>query len=333
LFKTPITDLDYELDPSSIAQNRYKNPEYSNLLIAESKQILTFSEYIDGLKDKSVFVFNKSTVQNVRINTNKVLTNGKIEFFILNIHDNYHADCLIKTRSKINVGDELNTKIGLVTVLEKHTNFYTLKFKKNVYSLMENYGQVPLPPYIEDNSSKYSDYLNEFSEGGFSVAASTAGLHFTNTMIDKLKKLGHEVFFINLDINLGTFKSIDTKIVEDYEIHSEDYSVGKEDYERILFLKSNGFKIILVGTTVLRSLETVFNTGVYSGKTNLFITPSYKINIGDYLITNFHAPRSSLLSIIQAIYGAEWKDLYIFAQKMNLKFLSFGDAVLFKINE
>jgi len=263
LFKTPITDLDYELDPSSIAQNRYKNPEYSNLLIAESKQILTFSEYIDGLKDKSVFVFNKSTVQNVRINTNKVLTNGKIEFFILNIHDNYHADCLIKTRSKINVGDELNTKIGLVTV---------------------------------------------------SVAASTAGLHFTNTMIDKLKKLGHEVFFINLDINLGTFKSIDTKIVEDYEIHSE-------------------FKIILVGTTVLRSLETVFNTGVYSGKTNLFITPSYKINIGDYLITNFHAPRSSLLSIIQAIYGAEWKDLYIFAQKMNLKFLSFGDAVLFKINE
>ena len=125
MFKTPITDLDYELDPSSIAQNRYKNPEYSNLLIAESKQILTFSEYIDGLKDKSVFVFNKSTVQNVRINTNKVLTNGKIEFFILNIHDNYHAYCLIKTRSKINVGDELNTKIGLVTVLEKHTNFYT----------------------------------------------------------------------------------------------------------------------------------------------------------------------------------------------------------------
>ena len=333
MFKTPITDLDYELDASSIAQNRYKNPEYSNLLISESKQILTFSEYIDGLKDKSVFVFNKSTVQNVRINTNKVLTNGKIEFFILNIHDKYHADCLIKTRSKINVGDELNTKIGLVTVLEKHTNIYTLKFKKNVYSLMEDYGQVPLPPYIKDNSSKYSDYLNEFSEGGFSVAASTAGLHFTNTMIDKLKKLGHEVFFINLDINLGTFKSIDTKIVEDYEIHSENYSVDKEDYERILSLKSNGFKIILVGTTVLRSLETVFNTGVYSGKTNLFITPSYKINIGDYLITNFHAPRSSLLSIIQAIYGAEWKDLYIFAQKMNLKFLSFGDAVLFKINE
>ena len=325
--------MDYELDASSIAQNRYKNPEYSNLLISESKQILTFSEYIDGLKDKSVFVFNKSTVQNVRINTNKVLTNGKIEFFILNIHDKYHADCLIKTRSKINVGDELNTKIGLVTVLEKHTNIYTLKFKKNVYSLMEDYGQVPLPPYIKDNSSKYSDYLNEFSEGGFSVAASTAGLHFTNTMIDKLKKLGHEVFFINLDINLGTFKSIDTKIVEDYEIHSENYSVDKEDYERILFLKRNGFKIILVGTTVLRSLETVFNTGVYSGKTNLFITPSYKINIGDYLITNFHAPRSSLLSIIQAIYGAEWKDLYSFAQKMNLKFLSFGDAVLFKINE
>ena len=331
--KTPTTDLDYELDVSSIAQDRYKDPENSHLLIAESKHIFTFSEYIEGLKDKSVFVFNKSTVQNVRIKTNKVLTNGNIEFFILEIHDNYHADCLIKTRSKINIGHEINTKIGLVTVLAKDKSFYRLKFDTNLYSLMEHHGQVPLPPYIEDNSSKYSDYLNEFSEGGFSVATSTAGLHFSNSMIGRLKKLGHKVFFINLDINLGTFKSIDTNTVEDYEIHSEYYSVDEEDYDRILSLKRAGFKIVLVGTTVLRSLETVFNTGVYSGKTNLFITPSYKVNIGDYLITNFHAPRSSLLSIIQAIYGTGWKELYAFAQKMNLKFLSFGDAVLFKINE
>ena len=101
----------------------------------------------------------------------------------------------------------------------------------------------------------------------------------------------------------------------------------------ILDLKEIGYKVVAVGTTVLRTLETVFTSGIYEGKTNLFITPGYKFNIPDFLITNFHAPRSSLLSIVQTIYGSEWKKLYEYAQKNNLKFLSFGDAVLFKIDE
>ena len=103
--------------------------------------------------------------------------------------------------------------------------------------------------------------------------------------------------------------------------------------KKIIMLKQSGFKIVLVGTTVLRTLETVFNTGVYKGSTDLFITPGYEFNVGDYLITNFHAPRSSLLSIVQSIYGPKWKELYMLAQKKNLKFLSFGDAVIFKMNE
>lgn len=331
--KTPISDLDYELKSDSIAQNRYKNPEDSYLLNATDKKITTFAEYIDNLQDKSVFIFNKSSVRNVRIKTRKIDTNGQIEFFILKIHDTYCADALIKSRAKIKVGDEIITKIGLVRVLAKDVNIYKLEFDNNVNSLINKYGLVPLPPYIKDNASKYLDYLNEFSDGGFSVAASTAGLHFTLPMIKKLRELGHKVFFLNLDINLGTFKSIDTQILEDYDIHSEYYSVEKNVYDEIIMLKQSGFKIVLVGTTVLRTLETVFNTGVYKGSTDLFITPGYEFNVGDYLITNFHAPRSSLLSIVQSIYGPKWKELYMLAQKKNLKFLSFGDAVIFKMNE
>ncbi len=190
-----------------------------------------------------------------------------------------------------------------------------------------------MPPYIKDDSSKYKDYINEFSSGGFSVASSTAGLHFTLDMIEQLKFNGHEVIFINLDINLGTFKPIDTEIVENYKIHSEYYRIEESDYKKILTLKQSGYKIVQVGTTVLRTLETVFNTGVYEGMSNLFITPGYKFNIGDYLITNFHAPKSTLLSIVKSIYGDNWKELYEYAQNNNLKFLSFGDAVIFKIDE
>ena len=230
-------------------------------------------------------------------------------------------------------GEDNNlTKIGSVSFPHSLGMLYStitafLGFKPNE----GEYKVMGLAPY--GDSSKYEDYKNEFSEGGFSVATSTAGLHFTLDMIADLQNNGHKVFFLNLDINLGTFKQIHTENIEDYEIHSEFYKVSENEFNEILNLKENGYKVVAVGTTVLRTLETVFISGIYEGKTNLFITPGYKFNIPDFLITNFHAPRSSLLSIVQTIYGNEWKKLYEYAQKNNLKFLSFGDAVLFKIDE
>ena len=333
MFNTPIDDLDYNLETSSIAQNRYIEPKNSKLLISESKNIIKFSQYIETLQEQSVFIFNKSTVRNVRIKTNKVDTQGKVELFVLVIKNDYQAEVLIKSSGKIKIGDTLITEIAEIKILNKDASTYTIEFSENVNSLIDRFGTVPLPPYIKDDSSKYKDYINEFSSGGFSVASSTAGLHFTLDMIEQLKFNGHEVIFINLDINLGTFKPIDTEIVENYKIHSEYYRIEESDYKKILTLKQSGYKIVQVGTTVLRTLETVFNTGVYEGMSNLFITPGYKFNIGDYLITNFHAPKSTLLSIVKSIYGDNWKELYEYAQNNNLKFLSFGDAVIFKIDE
>tara|TARA_B100000902_G_scaffold398298_1_gene464583 strand:+ start:4150 stop:5151 length:1002 start_codon:yes stop_codon:yes gene_type:complete len=333
LSQTPTSDLDYNLLESSIAQYRYSNPEDSKLLDAKDRHISTFTEYINNLEEQSVFIFNRSTVQDVRITTEKSKTQGKIEFFILSIKDEYKAEVMIKTSGTIQIGSEIETLLFSAQILSKKDGVYTVKFSENVAYLISEYGKVPLPPYIKDDSSKYSDYKNEFSDGGFSVASSTAGLHFSNKMIKQLENNGHRVFYLNLDINLGTFKPINTDIIEDYKIHSESYQMRSKDYEEILGLKKSGFKIVLVGTTVLRTLETVFTTGKLSGETNLFITPGYQLNIGDYLITNFHAPKSSLLSIVQTIYGDNWKNLYDYAQKNNLQFLSFGDAVLFKMNE
>ena len=331
--KTPTTDLEYDLKESSIAQVRYKNPGSSKLLIASTKQILTFEKYIKNLSNKSVFIFNKSSVQNVRIETNKLYTNGKVEFFILSLLSTNTAEVLIKTSSNLLPGDVVSTYIADVRIVDKNNSIFTGDFNTEVQLLIDEYGKVPLPPYIKDDVSKYEDYKNQFSDGGFSVASSTAGLHFSLRMISDLIKNNHKVFYVNLDINLGTFKQIDTSNVEDYKIHSEYYNMDESDFHEILSLKEDGYNIVSVGTTVLRTLETVAANSTYRGLTNLFITPGYKFKVSNTLITNFHAPRSSLLAIVQTIFGDNWKDLYSYAQSNHLKFLSFGDAVLFNIDE
>ena len=150
-------------------------------------------------------------------------------------------------------------------------------------------------------------------------------------MISKLEKQNKIIKYINLDIGIGTFKPIDTNFIEDHKVHNENYFIKKNDYKEILKLKEDGYKIYAVGTTVLRTLETVINTKNYKGSTDLYIKPGYQFKLVDFLITNFHAPNSSLLSIVLSIYGKEWKELYMYAQTNKLKFLSFGDAVLFKI--
>ena len=142
---------------------------------------------------------------------------------------------------------------------------------------------------------------------------------------------GIEIDYINLDIGLGTFKPISTDYVEDFNIHSENYEINKNTFDNIVKKKEIGYKIYCVGTTTLRALEYAFINSKLKGSNDLFITKGFKFNIADFLITNFHAPKSTLISIVQAIYGDKWKELYKYAIDRNLKFLSFGDAVLFKI--
>jgi len=331
LNKTPTNELSYKLSKDNIAQERYKNPEDSRLLIAETKEIIQFKDLLSVTSEKAVFVLNKSTVRNVRLKTNKIDSGGKLEIFILNKISDYECECLLNFSGKKTKGLEITTNIVKFKIIEKNKDTYKISTDIKIDALIESYGITPLPPYIEDNVRKYEYYKTEFSSGGFSVAASTAGLHFNKKMISKLEKQNKIIKYINLDIGIGTFKPIDTKFIEDHKVHNENYFIKEKDYKEILKLKEDGYKIYAVGTTVLRTLETIINTKNYKGSTDLYIKPGYQYKLVDYLITNFHAPNSSLLSIVLSIYGKEWKELYMYAQTNKLKFLSFGDAVLFKI--
>tara|TARA_B100000524_G_scaffold299950_1_gene174593 strand:- start:482 stop:1480 length:999 start_codon:yes stop_codon:yes gene_type:complete len=331
LNKTPTNELSYKLSKDNIAQERYKNPEDSRLLIADTKEIIQFKDLISVTSEKAVFVLNKSTVRNVRLKTNKIDSGGKLEIFILNKISDYECECLLNFSGKKTKGLEITTNIVKFKIIEKNKDTYKISTDIKIDALIESYGITPLPPYIRDDVRKYEYYKTDFSSGGFSVAASTAGLHFNNKMISKLEKQNKIIKYINLDIGIGTFKPIDTNFIEDHKVHNENYFIKKNDYKEILKLKDDGYKIYAVGTTVLRTLETVINTKNYKGSTDLYIKPGYQFKLVDYLITNFHAPNSSLLSIVLSIYGKEWKELYMYAQTNKLKFLSFGDAVLFKI--
>ena len=329
--KTPVSDLDYELPVGSIAQEPYRNPEDSKILDASTKEIYKFLDIDKLIDSKSLLLFNSSQVIDVRIKTQKIKTDGQFEIFILEILGKNTAICLIKTRGKKILNEEILLENFNLTLVSQEKDKFEVIFSMSVLDIIQNYGITPLPPYIADEEHKYKYYKNFFSNKGFSTASSTAGLHFTPNIFKKLTNKGIEIDYINLDIGLGTFKPISTDYVEDFNIHSENYEINKNTFENIVKKKEIGYKIYCVGTTTLRALEYAFINSKLKGSNDLFITKGFKFNIADFLITNFHAPKSTLISIVQAIYGDKWKELYKYAIDRNLKFLSFGDAVLFKI--
>tara|TARA_Y200000002_G_scaffold58022_1_gene43276 strand:+ start:5549 stop:6553 length:1005 start_codon:yes stop_codon:yes gene_type:complete len=331
LNKTPVSDLDYELPVGSIAQEPYRNPEDSKILDASTKEIYKFLDIDKLIDSKSLLLFNSSQVIDVRIKTRKIKTDGQFEIFILEILGKNTAICLIKTRGKKILNEEILLENFNLTLVSQEKDKFEVIFSMSVLDIIQNYGITPLPPYIADEEHKYKYYKNFFSNKGFSTASSTAGLHFTPNIFKKLTNKGIEIDYINLDIGLGTFKPISTDYVEDFNIHSENYEINKNTFENIVKKKEIGYKIYCVGTTTLRALEYAFINSKLKGSNDLFITKGFKFNIADFLITNFHAPKSTLISIVQAIYGDKWKELYKYAIDRNLKFLSFGDAVLFKI--
>lgn len=329
-FKSEI--FDYHLPSESINQNPYKDPNDSKLLIANKRDIITFESLPSIINKPSLFILNKSTVQNVRVKTNK-LTGGSIEIFFLEILEDKIAKCLIKSSDKKHLNKQYNLNIFDFEIIDINNDTFHIKTSLNIDEILSNHGKTPLPPYIEDNENKYKYYNNQFSDGGFSVASPTAGLHFTNNLIKQLEKDGHEFVYINLDVNIDTFKPVTSEYLDQHNIHEEKYRILEIDFNKIMKAKELGIEIYCVGTTSLRTIETAYLTNNLAGKTDYFIFPDTKINIPDYLITNFHAPKSSLLSIVSAIYGNEWTELYKHALESGIKFLSFGDAVLFEVNE
>ena len=321
--------LNYELPVSSINQQPYENPLNSKLLIADNRQIILFKQFPDYVESDSLFVFNKSTVRKVRILTEKN-TGGSIEILITKKLGDFEAICLLKSSDKKLKNKAYKTNLFNFEIQEVLDETFRCIFDIKIDEIINKYGILPLPPYIKASPKKRKFYNNQFSDSGFSIAAPTAGLHFTNGLIENLKNKNIKTAFINLDTNLDTFKPVKSENLSDHNIHKEFYSIDNTEYSKIISYKESNKNIYCVGTTTLRAIETAYNTENLVGNTDLFILPDTKINLPTHLITNFHAPMSSLLSIVQNAYGDNWKELYKYAIDQGLKFLSFGDAVLFK---
>ena len=331
-----INDIDYFLDPSKIKQYPYKNREDAKILNVHDKRITTFKSLIEFIPKNTTLVFNQSTVQKSRILMKIERTHGKAEILITKMKTDYSFSAVIKTNSKNIVGKYLYVEDVRAHVKSKTGDIYELTLSNiTVSKLIKGYGIVPLPPYIDDDHRKYDKYYSDFSNGGFSIAAPTAGLHFTNKLINSLSESGIISRFVNLDVGLGTFKPITNNDISKHKIHIEKYSVDSKVYEELIEDKQNKRKIICVGTTSLRTIETIFSSKNHKldGYTDLYIRRGYKYKFIDGLITNFHAPKSSLLAIIDSMLGESWKEIYEYALNSGLLFLSFGDSMYIDLDQ
>ena len=220
--------LNYELPVSSINQQPYKNPLDSQLLFADNKEIISFKELPDYVESDSIFVFNKSTVRKVRILTEKN-TGGSIEIFITKKLGDFEAICLLKSSDKKNKNKAYQTNLFNFEIQEVLDETFRCIFDIKIDEIINKYGILPLPPYIKDSPKKRKFYNNQFSDRGFSIAAPTAGLHFTNGLIENLKNKNIKTAFINLDTNLDTFKPVKSENLSDHNIHKEFYSIDNSE--------------------------------------------------------------------------------------------------------
>jgi len=284
------------------------------------------------LRPGDVVVLNETRVMPARLNLRR-LTGGAVEVLALEEIDNGNWEALVRPSRKIQVGEELLDQSGkgvlrVGEVTHKGTRHIS-PIKAEMREIFNVYGEIPLPPYIENNEIDQSRYQTVYAQHENSVAAPTAGLHITEEIINRCSAAGAVVVTVNLSVGIGTFQPIATDSINEHVMHSERYFVGADVWETIQRAK----RVIAVGTTVVRTLESVASTGRLEGRTELYIKPGFQFRVVDSLLTNFHLPKSTLLVMIEAFMGKSWKSLYHLALKEGYRFLSFGDAMFIERGE
>ncbi|MCX6383805.1 MAG: tRNA preQ1(34) S-adenosylmethionine ribosyltransferase-isomerase QueA [Actinobacteria bacterium] len=335
--------FDYKLPENLIAQSPLIKRDTARLLILDKKsgeiKHDIFYNIVDYVNCGDVIVINESKVINARIFGRKEKTGAKIECFILEKKKNNNFIVLLRPSKKLKVSNRvfLNSDESVYfEVIDKLEEGKAI-INFNVFSaeVLEKYGQVPLPPYIKNRDFDNSFYQTVYAKKEGSTAAPTAGLHFTKELIKKLKDKG--VFFakVNLEIGPDTFKPITEEDIKEHKIHTEKYSLTEDSVKKILNAKNLGGKVIAVGTTTTRVLETIMS--LYGklksskGRTDLYIYPGYEFKIVDMLVTNFHIPRSTLIVMVSAFAGREnILQAYENAIENNYRFFSFGDCMFIK---
>lgn len=356
--------FDYKLPKALIAQTPAVPRDTSRVLVYDKKTKKVVHDLFYNLpkylQPTDVLVFNNSKVFPARLIGHKE-TGGKAEALLLKEVKPWEWEVLLGT-GRPKVGLKLRFARGLEAEVINQFPHKTWLLKFNFagpafYAILNKIGQVPLPPYIEATKQRINEskrqYQTIYAKHVGSSAAPTAGLHFTKQLFAKIKKLGCQTEFVTLHVGLGTFDPVKTERIEDYQIHSEWVSVDKETIERLVEAKRIGKRIIAVGTTSVRTLETLFSQnkfqkphatvtsilrsievkdlGDFNQNTNIFIYPGYKFQFVDAMITNFHLPRSTLFMLVSAFIGrANALLLYKKAIRLKYRFFSFGDAMLLK---
>lgn len=335
-----LSDFDYFLPEELIAQHPCEPRDHSRLLVLDKTTGTTahqhFYDLPNYLKPGDTLVFNDTRVIPARLIGAKADTGGKVEVFLLSRTSGDEWEALVKPGKKartgaiITFGDELSCEI--LSTTDFGGRLVRFKFDGVFEEILDRLGQTPLPPYIKEELADKERYQTVYSRERGSAAAPTAGLHFTKELMQQLSEKGVNLAFVTLHVGLGTFRPVNTDDITDHVMHREYYSVSSEAAQLINNTKAQGGRVIAIGTTAIRTLETATLDGVLlakSGWTDIFIYPGYCFKMVDAAVTNFHLPKSTLLMLISALAGQEKVfAAYKEAVAAHYRFFSFGDAML-----
>ena len=336
-----VSDFNYNLPKELIAQVPIKDRDQSRLMVLDRKnktiEHKIFKDIIDYLEPGDCLVRNNTKVIPARLYGVKEETGANVEFLLLKRVDGDIWEVMVKPGRKLMPGVRVEFGNGLLKaeILEKFEDGNRkVKFEYNgiFNEILTEIGLMPLPPYIHEKLKEKDRYQTVYAKYEGSAAAPTAGLHFTDELFEKLKEKGVEVANVTLHVGIGTFRPVKVENIEEHDMHSEHFYIKAEDAEKINKAKKEGHRIIAVGTTSCRVLESIADENGYvkevEGDTNIFIYPGYKFKCLDALITNFHLPESTLIMLVSALAGKDFiMQAYEEAVKEQYKFFSFGDAM------
>ncbi len=335
-------DFNFNLPEHLIAQHPTADRTASRLLHLSNDQLFDrqFTELPDQLNAGDLLVLNNTRVIKARLFGNKA-SGGQVEVLIERVLDEHTAWAQIRASRSPKAGNRLTLANTIeVEVTGRHDDLFELKFleDRSVLSLLEEYGSLPLPPYIEHEADETDEqrYQTVFGKKSGAVAAPTAGLHFNDEILASIRAKGVMIAYLTLHVGAGTFQPVRVDNIAEHKMHSEYYEIPEETADLIKATKASNHKVIAVGTTVLRALEsaardatenTLIKTG--SGETDIFITPGFEFKVTDKLFTNFHLPKSTLLMLVSAFGGFDAiKQAYAHAIDQEYRFFSYGDAML-----
>jgi S-adenosylmethionine:tRNA ribosyltransferase-isomerase len=335
-------DFDYYLPEELIAQTPLKDRASSRLLVLDKNtgeiSHHHFNEIVDFLSDNDVLVLNNTRVIPARLFGEKEGTKAHIELLMLKDEGDSVWQTLCKPARRVHVGTVVSFGDGLLKALcvkeaDEGIRYFKMIYEGIFLEVLDKLGETPLPPYIHEKLEDKERYQTVYAKTPGSAAAPTAGLHFTKELLEKIKEKGVEILYVTLHVGLGTFRPVMEEDIKDHKMHSEYYEIDEETATKLNLAIKNGKRIVSVGTTSTRTLESAYDNGFKkcSGWTDIFIYPGYKFKVVNAQITNFHLPKSTLIMLVSAFAGKDKiMKAYNEAVKEKYRFFSFGDSMFIK---